>query len=145
MAAAIITAVFVSFAMGYFLGRRAVPSGVTTPAAVSDVASPAPASSAPAIARQSPSESSAAETPASSGSQAVPESDAHHDEQGRLRINLATQEELQELPGVGPAIAARIYEYIQSNGPLKRAATLKNVSGIGDKRFEAIEPMITVD
>jgi competence ComEA-like helix-hairpin-helix protein len=145
MAAAIITAVFVSFAMGYFLGRRAVPSGVTTPAAVSVTESTAPASSAPAIARQSPAESSAAETPETPAAPETAASDAHHDEQGRLRINLATQEELQELPGVGPAIAARIYEYIQSNGPLKRAATLKNVSGIGDKRFEAIEPMITVD
>lgn len=64
---------------------------------------------------------------------------------GLININTAGQSELETLPGIGPALAGRIIEYRQSNGRFLSAADLKNVSGIGDKKFAQIEDKITVN
>lgn len=63
----------------------------------------------------------------------------------RVRINYATKEELKSLPGIGDAIADRIIEYRSQKGGFKRIEDIKNVSGIGDKKFEDIKSRITVD
>ncbi len=62
----------------------------------------------------------------------------------QININKATAEELTQLPGVGPAIAARIIEYRDTNGPFESIEEIKNVRGIGEARFEAIKELITV-
>ncbi len=62
-----------------------------------------------------------------------------------VRINYATKEELKSLPGIGDAIADRIIEYRSQQGGFKRIEDIKNVSGIGDKKFEDIKSRITVD
>jgi len=51
---------------------------------------------------------------------------------------------LDALPGIGPTLAARIVEYRQANGPFKSIEEVKNVSGIGEKRFADIKDFITV-
>ena len=61
-----------------------------------------------------------------------------------LNLNVATAAELERLPGVGPAMAARIVEYRQKNGPFKKIEDLMNVKGIGEKTFLNLKPMITV-
>lgn len=61
-----------------------------------------------------------------------------------LNINTATAEELTALPGIGPALAQRIVDYRENNGPYNNVAELSNVSGIGEKRLEAILDYITV-
>jgi competence protein ComEA len=48
------------------------------------------------------------------------------------------------LPGIGDTLAGRIIDYRVKNGPFKRIEDIKNVSGIGEKRYEAIEDMIKV-
>ncbi|MCD6555105.1 MAG: ComEA family DNA-binding protein [Anaerolineae bacterium] len=63
---------------------------------------------------------------------------------GKVNINTATAEELDTLPGIGPAIAQRIIEYRQANGPFQSIEEIKNVSGIGDKLFERLKDLITV-
>lgn len=63
---------------------------------------------------------------------------------GKVNINTATAEELDTLPGIGPAIAQRIIEYRQTNGPFQSIEEIKNVSGIGDKLFEKLKDLITV-
>ena len=61
-----------------------------------------------------------------------------------ININKATQEELQILPGIGASIAVRIVEYREQNGKFKYIEDLKNVSGIGENKFENIKNLITV-
>ncbi|MDY7041567.1 MAG: helix-hairpin-helix domain-containing protein, partial [Chloroflexota bacterium] len=63
---------------------------------------------------------------------------------GKVNVNTATSEELDTLPGIGPAIAQRIIEYRQANGPFQSIEEIKNVSGIGDKLFEKLKDLITV-
>lgn len=62
----------------------------------------------------------------------------------KININTATLEELKKLPRIGDALAKRIIEYRNKNGPFKRIEDLKNVSGIGDKMFENIKDMISI-
>jgi competence protein ComEA len=63
---------------------------------------------------------------------------------GKVNINAATVEELDTLPGIGPAIAQRIIDYRTANGPFKSIEEIKNVAGIGDATFEKIKDRITV-
>lgn len=61
-----------------------------------------------------------------------------------LNLNTATADQLDALPGVGPAMAARILEYRQKNGPFKKVEDLMNIRGIGEKNFLKLKPLITV-
>lgn len=61
-----------------------------------------------------------------------------------ININTATQSELESLPGIGPTLAQRIIEYRENNGYFQKIEDIKKVSGIGDKKFEAIKDLITV-
>ena len=54
----------------------------------------------------------------------------------KVNINTATQTELETLPGIGPSTSSKIIEYRQENGKFKSIDDLKNVSGIGDVKFE---------
>jgi competence protein ComEA len=60
-----------------------------------------------------------------------------------LNINTATAADLQKLPGIGAATAARILEYRQKNGPFKKVEELMNVRGIGEKSFLKLKPLIS--
>lgn len=60
-----------------------------------------------------------------------------------ININTADATQLQALPGIGPAIAERIIQYRQAHGPFKNTEDIKNVQGIGDKKYEAIKDLIT--
>ena len=59
-----------------------------------------------------------------------------------ININTATVTDLQKLPGIGPATAARIVEYRQKNGPFTKIEQLMNVRGIGEKSFLKLKPLI---
>ena len=63
---------------------------------------------------------------------------------GRLNINIASRTELMELPGIGPSLSERIVEHRSLNGPFRRIEDIRNVSGIGQQRFETIRDRITV-
>ena len=62
----------------------------------------------------------------------------------QLNLNTATAADLAKLPGIGPAVAARIVEYRQKNGGFKKAEELMNVKGIGEKTFLKLKALVTV-
>ncbi len=74
----------------------------------------------------------------------VPEPPESTAAQEQLDINTATLSQLQKLPGIGPAIAQRILDYRQENGPFSSVGELVNVDGIGEAKLEAILDYITV-
>ena len=61
-----------------------------------------------------------------------------------LNLNTATVTELAKLPGIGPAVAARIVEHRQKNGGFKKIEELMNVKGIGEKTFLKLKSLVTV-
>ena len=63
---------------------------------------------------------------------------------GLLDLNLATEADLDQLPGIGPVLAVRINEWRDANGPFTDVAQLREVSGIGDATFEELAPLVTV-
>lgn len=64
--------------------------------------------------------------------------------EGLVNINTATRAELETLPGIGEVISQRIVDYREENGPFETVEEIMLVSGIGEKKFEAIRSMITV-
>lgn len=62
----------------------------------------------------------------------------------KVNINHASQTELQELPGIGPSLAAQILVYRNENGSFKQVEDLQNVKGIGDAKFQKIKDLVTV-
>lgn len=63
---------------------------------------------------------------------------------GLVNINTASSEELQTLPGVGPATAASIIEYREGGGTFSAPEDIKNVSGIGDGKYAKLADKICV-
>ena len=62
---------------------------------------------------------------------------------GVVNINSASSEQLQLLPSVGPALAARIVEFREANGPFASIDELVAVKGIGEKSLERLRPFVT--
>lgn len=63
---------------------------------------------------------------------------------GLVNLNSATAAELEALPGIGPALAANILAYRAEHGPFSAIEQIKDVSGIGDAKFESIRELIDV-
>ncbi len=63
----------------------------------------------------------------------------------RLNLNRATRAELERLPGVGPALAARIVEHRERHGPFRRVEHLLAVRGVSERRFAELRPHVTAD
>ena len=61
-----------------------------------------------------------------------------------INLNTATKDELVALPGIGPAKAQAILDYRSKNGAFKSIEELKDVKGIGAKRYEKIKSELTV-
>ncbi|GAB2912304.1 ComEA family DNA-binding protein [Nonomuraea fastidiosa] len=61
-----------------------------------------------------------------------------------LDLNSATADQLEQLPGVGEVLAARIVEFRTSRGGFTSVDQLREVSGIGPRKFEEIKPKVRV-
>lgn len=61
-----------------------------------------------------------------------------------VNINTANETELEQLPGIGPSISRKIVEYRNKNGKYKSIEDIKNVTGIGDSKYEKIKDFIKV-
>ncbi|SFA69932.1 competence protein ComEA [Lentibacillus halodurans] len=62
----------------------------------------------------------------------------------KIRINSATQEEIEQLNGIGPSKAAAIIQYRDENGFFETEDDLLNVSGVGEKTLESLQDDIQV-
>ncbi len=61
-----------------------------------------------------------------------------------VNLNTASISQLETLPKVGPAMAQRIVDYRTETGGFRSIDELRNVSGIGDKTFEVLKPLVAV-
>ena len=118
---AVVTALFVGFTLGLFVGRNSGSGSVT-------LAVPAQMQTAPTTA--------AATAPA----ETVPEETVAFP----VNINTADADTLTALPGIGQVLAERILAYRAQNGPFRAIEEITNVDGIGERKAEAIFELITV-
>ena len=63
----------------------------------------------------------------------------------KVNINVASAQELEQLPGVGKVIAERIVAYREQYGRFRRPEELLMVNGVSDKKFREIQAMVVVD
>ncbi|AMX82833.1 competence protein ComEA [Geobacillus subterraneus] len=62
----------------------------------------------------------------------------------QVAVNTATEEELMQIPGIGPTKAKAIIAYRDEHGPFQRVEDLLKVSGIGEKTLEKLKPYLLV-
>lgn len=62
----------------------------------------------------------------------------------KININTATQTELETLPGIGPSIALKIINYKKEKGKFNNIEEIKNVSGIGENKYNQIKDLIKI-
>ncbi len=63
----------------------------------------------------------------------------------KINVNQATAQDLEALPGIGPAIAQRMLDYRTEHGPFKSIEELEKVRGIGEATLARIRDQVTVD
>lgn len=61
---------------------------------------------------------------------------------GPVSLNTATVEQLDTLPGVGPVLAQHIVDYRAQHGGFRSIDELREVNGIGDRRFADLQPLV---
>ena len=62
----------------------------------------------------------------------------------KININKASQTELETIPGIGPSLALKIINYREEHSKFSSIEDIKNVSGIGENKFESIKELICV-
>lgn len=81
----------------------------------------------------------AQKAPASTGQAAASAASA-----AKINLNSATADQLESLPGIGPAMAKSIIEHRGRVGKFQRIEELMNVKGLGEKKFLKIKDRLTV-
>ncbi|MGW0772217.1 helix-hairpin-helix domain-containing protein [Streptomyces sp. NPDC002835] len=61
---------------------------------------------------------------------------------GPISLNSATADQLETLPGVGPVLAKHILDHRTQNGGFRSIDELRDVNGIGDRRFEVLRNLV---
>lgn len=138
----------ICFTLGFFLGRNSLSPAKSVTVETAKQTQPEkvaePETQEPET-QESETQESETEDPAEPETPEVPEvPEVPENSGGLLNINTATAAELETLPGIGEVLAQRIVDYRTEHGPFSSADGLLEVSGIGDKKLEAIESLITV-
>ena len=126
--------------------RRANPDVVTYLESLDRAPAPAPS-----IPRRTAARRSDAPEAAPSSARSVARHDpargrrAGGDDSAPLDVNLASAAELERLPGVGPALAARIVEARTRDGPFGSVDDLRRVRGVGGATLERLRPRLAVN
>ncbi len=75
--------------------------------------------------------------------------EVHHNPTGHasalLDLNMSSRMDLETLPGIGMVLADRIVTYRSIHGAFQKVDELVNVSGIGAKRLQRLEPFVKVE
>lgn len=66
------------------------------------------------------------------------------DKPAKVNINTANQTELESLPGIGASTALKIISYRKEKGRFKTIEDIKEVSGIGERKFNNLKELISV-
>lgn len=111
----LVTCIFAAFVLGFFAGRNLN----RTPVQIRTLSTPTTMTAQTESAAEAPTEAVIVD------------------------INTATSEQLQTLPGIGPVLAQRIIDYRNEYGTFDSIGELINVSGIGEKKLEAIWDLVT--
>ena len=82
-------------------------------------------------------------TPAAAGAGAGAAGNAGAAAGAKLSLAQASQQQLEELDGIGPTLAKRIIEYRDENGGFRSLGELKEVEGIGEKRFKSLSEAVS--
>jgi competence protein ComEA len=128
--------------------RRANPDVVTYLENLDRAPAPAPRE---ALTRRAAARRSEAPEAAPSSARGVARHDpargrrAGGDDSTPLDVNLASAAELERLPGVGPALAARIVEARARDGPFGSVDDLRRVRGVGGATLERLRPRLAVN
>lgn len=81
---------------------------------------------------------------AANGTKGSPAAGTKTAEGGIVNINTASAEELDTLPGIGPAMAKRIIEYRETEGSFSAVEDIKKVRGIGEAKFQKLRDRICI-
>lgn len=71
--------------------------------------------------------------------------DTSNSSKSTININTADKTALMSLPSIGEKTAQKIIDYRENNGKFQTKEELKNVTGIGDKKYSQLEEFITVE
>jgi competence protein ComEA len=63
----------------------------------------------------------------------------------KINLNRATLQELDSLPGIGEELGKRILAYRESKGNFSSIEELKKIKGIGQKTFEKLKNLVTIE
>ena len=72
------------------------------------------------------------------------DSQSSSNKNNKININKASQTELESIPGIGPSTAMKIINYREENKKFNSIDEIKNVSGIGDAKYEKIKNYICI-
>ena len=119
----VLSVLFVTFTLAFFIGRNSISAVITTQ-------NPQPTPAQTSTAKQD-------EAPVQEAATII--------EQPRVNLNTATQEELEDLPGIGPKLAERIIAWREQNGAFVSVEQLMDVNGIAEGKFEELKELIYVE
>ena len=121
-------------------GGADAPTTTATSAPISPVSSPSAKASSKASAKTNGHTTAKATGNAKSGKGGK----FTDPSQGSVNINTASAEELQRIPGIGPAMAERILDFRKTSGKFTATEDMLQISGIGEKKFAKMQPFVRV-